>query len=162
MAPGMSLFTLRLSRKLIHLYRSMDVRLLCTSQPCDADSRESGRYVACLQPYFFWRYSEGFYYQVSINILNYLKQLSLTNFCWNCRKVQTESATGSSSSSRVRTTLSIEVEAVDFDTQACMLRLKGRNVEENPYVKVLISVQCPLDPSNQLNIYRWERTTPLM
>jgi protein pelota len=52
------------------------------------------------------------------------------------RKVQTESATGSSSSSRVRTMLTIEVETIDFDTQACVLRLKGRNVEENQYVKV--------------------------
>ena len=33
--------------------------------------------------------------------------------------------------------LTIEVETIDFDTQACVLRLKGRNVEENQYVKVL-------------------------
>jgi len=52
------------------------------------------------------------------------------------RKVQTESATGSSTSNRVRTTLTIQVESVDFDTQACVLRLKGRNVTENQYVKV--------------------------
>lgn len=52
------------------------------------------------------------------------------------RKVQNETATGSSSSSRVRTTLTICVESIDFDTQACVLRLKGRNVEENQYVKV--------------------------
>ncbi|XP_047098957.1 protein pelota [Schistocerca piceifrons] len=52
------------------------------------------------------------------------------------RKVQTESSTGSSTSNRVRTTLTIRVEAIDFDTQACMLRLKGRNVEENQYVKM--------------------------
>lgn len=52
------------------------------------------------------------------------------------RKVQTESATGSSSSNRVRTVLTIRVETIDFDTQACVLRLKGRNVEENQYVKV--------------------------
>lgn len=52
------------------------------------------------------------------------------------RKVQTESTTGSSSSNRVRTTLTISVENIDFDTQACMLRLKGRNIEENPYVKM--------------------------
>jgi len=32
--------------------------------------------------------------------------------------------------------ITIEVETIDFDTQACMLRLKGRNVEENQYVKV--------------------------
>lgn len=52
------------------------------------------------------------------------------------RKVQTESTTGSSSSSRVRTMLTISVENIDFDTQACMLRLKGRNIEENQYVKM--------------------------
>lgn len=56
------------------------------------------------------------------------------------RKVQTESSTGSSTSSRVRTTLMIRVENIDFDTQACMLRLKGRNIEENQYVKVRLIV----------------------
>ncbi|XP_058120287.1 protein pelota [Anopheles ziemanni] len=52
------------------------------------------------------------------------------------RKVQNESSTGSSSSSRVRTTLTISVETIDFDTQAQMLRLKGRNIEENQFVKM--------------------------
>lgn len=52
------------------------------------------------------------------------------------RKVQTESATGSSSSSRVRTTLKINVETIDLDTHGGMLRLKGKNIEENQYVKV--------------------------
>ncbi|XP_035776130.1 protein pelota-like isoform X1 [Anopheles albimanus] len=52
------------------------------------------------------------------------------------RKVQNESSTGSSSSSRVRTTLTISVEAIDFDTQAQMLRVKGRNIEENQFVKM--------------------------
>jgi len=32
--------------------------------------------------------------------------------------------------------LTIQVETIDFDTQACVLRVKGRNVEENEYVKV--------------------------
>ncbi|XP_066253158.1 protein pelota [Euwallacea similis] len=52
------------------------------------------------------------------------------------RKVQSESSTGSSTSNRIRTTLTITVESIDFDTQACMLRLKGRNIEENQYVKM--------------------------
>lgn len=56
------------------------------------------------------------------------------------RKVQSESSTGSSTSNRVRTTLTISVENIDFDTQACMLRLKGRNIEENQYVKVSLSI----------------------
>ncbi|XP_055342363.1 protein pelota-like isoform X2 [Paramacrobiotus metropolitanus] len=52
------------------------------------------------------------------------------------RKVNTESATGSTSANRVRTTLTLAVENVDFDTQAGMLRVKGRNTEENEYVKM--------------------------
>ncbi|KFM65584.1 Protein pelota, partial [Stegodyphus mimosarum] len=52
------------------------------------------------------------------------------------RKVTTESATGSTGSNRVRTTLTIKVEDIDFDTQACMLRVKGRNIQENMYVKM--------------------------
>uniref|UniRef100_A0A1W7R9Z6 Protein pelota homolog n=1 Tax=Hadrurus spadix TaxID=141984 RepID=A0A1W7R9Z6_9SCOR len=52
------------------------------------------------------------------------------------RKVTTESATGSTGSNRVRTTLTIAIENIDFDTQACMLRVKGRNIMENQYVKM--------------------------
>ena len=60
------------------------------------------------------------------------------------RKVQTESATGSTSSSKVRTMLTIAVEAIDFDTQARVLRVKGRNIQENQYVKV--KVFCVFSP----------------
>ncbi|KAL2078738.1 hypothetical protein ACEWY4_026423 [Coilia grayii] len=52
------------------------------------------------------------------------------------RKVQTESSTGSVGSSRVRTTLTLCVETIDFDSQACQLRVKGTNLEENQYVKM--------------------------
>merc|ERR1719189_2852875 len=52
------------------------------------------------------------------------------------RKVVNESATGSRSADKVRTTLTVQVETIDFDTQAGMLRLKGRNIEENPHVKM--------------------------
>lgn len=52
------------------------------------------------------------------------------------RKVQTESPTGSVGSSRVRTTLTLCVETIDFDSQACQLRVKGTNIEENQYVKM--------------------------
>ena len=47
-----------------------------------------------------------------------------------------ESATGSSTSNRVRTTLTLSVEGIEFDTSACQLRVKGRNIQENQYVKV--------------------------
>lgn len=52
------------------------------------------------------------------------------------RKVQNESATGSVSVNKVRTTLCIRVETIDFDTHGCVLRVKGRNIMENQYVKM--------------------------
>lgn len=52
------------------------------------------------------------------------------------RKVTTESATGTTASNKVRTTLTVQVESVEYDTQGCVLRVKGRNVVENDYVKI--------------------------
>lgn len=52
------------------------------------------------------------------------------------RKVQTESNTGSVGSNRVRTMLTITVETIDFDSQACVLHVKGRNIQENRFVKM--------------------------
>lgn len=51
-------------------------------------------------------------------------------------QVVNESATGSTTSKRVRLSLTIAVERVDFDSNSCLLRLSGRNSEENPHVKV--------------------------
>lgn len=77
--------------------------------------------------YFVWKSDLYKYLEVNHSCLYYLSLY---------RKVQNESATGSSTSHRVRTTLTVRIESVDFDTQACLLRLKGRNIEENDYVKV--------------------------
>ena len=52
------------------------------------------------------------------------------------RKVQNESATGSTTTNRVRTTLTIKVEKTDFDVQAGALHVSGPVVEENKYVKM--------------------------
>ncbi|CAN0230170.1 unnamed protein product, partial [Ectocarpus sp. 13 AM-2016] len=50
--------------------------------------------------------------------------------------VVNESSTGSTTSKRVRLSLTIAVERVDFDSDSCLLRLSGRNSEENPHVKI--------------------------
>lgn len=63
-------------------------------------------------------------------------QATMLLYSSNSRKVQNESATGSVSVNKVRTTLTIQVEGIDFDTQACVLRVKGRNICENQYVRV--------------------------
>ncbi|KAK3862801.1 hypothetical protein Pcinc_024911 [Petrolisthes cinctipes] len=72
------------------------------------------------------------------------------------RKVLQESATGSSTSSRVRTTITIQVEAVTFDTAACMLRVKGRNVEENQYIKMGAYHTVDLEPNRKFTLFKEE------
>ncbi|KAJ3074447.1 hypothetical protein HDU98_011230 [Podochytrium sp. JEL0797] len=52
------------------------------------------------------------------------------------RRVVTETVTGSTDKSSVRMTLTIKVVSVEFDTQACVMRVNGRNVVENKYVKL--------------------------
>ncbi|KAJ3399675.1 hypothetical protein HDV05_001655, partial [Chytridiales sp. JEL 0842] len=52
------------------------------------------------------------------------------------RRVVSESATGSTDKSSVRINLTIRVESVEFDTQACVLRVNGRNIVENKFVKM--------------------------
>lgn len=74
------------------------------------------------------------------------------------RKVQTESATGSSGSYRVRTMLTIRVESVDFDHQACVLRVKGRNIAENQYVKMNAYHTLDLEPNRKFTLakHHWD------
>lgn len=50
-------------------------------------------------------------------------------------RLQSESATGSTTSQRVRLTLTITVESVNFDPQVGLLRINGKVSSENPYVK---------------------------
>lgn len=77
------------------------------------------------------------------------------------RKVQTESQTGSVGSSRVRTTLTICVESIDFDSQACQLRVKGTNLEENQYVKMgaYHTIELELNRKFTLAKKNWDSVT---
>ncbi|NP_001088486.1 protein pelota homolog [Xenopus laevis] len=68
------------------------------------------------------------------------------------RKVQTESSTGSVGSNRVRTTLTICVETIDFDSQACQLRVKGINIQENQYVKMGAYHTIELEPNRKFTL----------
>lgn len=77
------------------------------------------------------------------------------------RKVQTESATGSVSVNKVRTTLTIQVETIDFDTQGCVLRVKGRNIQENQYVKMgaYHTLDLELNRKFTLGKHEWDSVT---
>uniref|UniRef100_K3WRF6 Protein pelota homolog n=1 Tax=Globisporangium ultimum (strain ATCC 200006 / CBS 805.95 / DAOM BR144) TaxID=431595 RepID=K3WRF6_GLOUD len=52
------------------------------------------------------------------------------------RKVVKEGTTGSTSSQRVRMTLQIEVEQINFDPALCVLRIKGKNIMESQHVRL--------------------------
>ena len=56
--------------------------------------------------------------------------------CTTLRKVVNTSSTGSITSSKVRTNLTIRVEKVDFDPSSLTLRLSGPNMEESRVVKM--------------------------
>ncbi|CAF3151468.1 unnamed protein product [Rotaria sp. Silwood2] len=51
------------------------------------------------------------------------------------RKVVQTTDTGSSTTTKKRMTLTIEVVSVSYDSAACALRVKGRTIEENEFVK---------------------------
>jgi protein pelota len=51
------------------------------------------------------------------------------------RKVTQTTDTGSSSTTKKRMTLTIEVFDVHYDSAACALRVKGRTIEESDFVK---------------------------
>ena len=56
--------------------------------------------------------------------------------CTTLRKVINTSSTGSTTSSKVRTNLTIRVQKVDFDPDSLTLRLSGPNVQESKVVKM--------------------------
>ena len=84
------------------------------------------------------------------NLITEGDQLRASTF----RKVQQESSTGSSSSSRVRTVVTIQVEATDFDLGGCLLRVKGRNVQENQYIKMGAYHTVDLEPNRKFTLQK--------
>jgi protein pelota len=52
------------------------------------------------------------------------------------RNYTREGSTGSTTKSRVHTTLTIATEKVEFDAERCSLRIAGKNIMENEFVKL--------------------------
>ncbi|RKP08631.1 eRF1 domain 1-domain-containing protein [Thamnocephalis sphaerospora] len=75
------------------------------------------------------------------------------------RRVQSVTATGSTSSQRVRTTLTIKVERTEFDAQECVLSVNGQNVVENEYVKLGQYHTLDLELNRNFTIYKVEWDT---
>ncbi|KJH48663.1 putative translation factor pelota [Dictyocaulus viviparus] len=75
------------------------------------------------------------------------------------RKVVTESSSGTTSSQRMHTVLTISVEAIDFDPGANALHLKGRNIEENNLVKLGAYHTLDLEPNRKFTLEKTEWDT---
>ncbi|OLL24518.1 Protein pelota [Neolecta irregularis DAH-3] len=76
--------------------------------------------------------------------------------CSTARKITTESATGSSTSHRVRLTLTIAVESIDFDAQAGELHLGGTVVTENKHVKLGAYHTLDLEKDKSFTMFKQE------
>ncbi|PAV65197.1 hypothetical protein WR25_14523 isoform B [Diploscapter pachys] len=72
------------------------------------------------------------------------------------RKVISETSTGTTSSQRKHTTLTISVESVDFDPGALQLHLKGRNQEENELVKMGAYHTLDIEPNRKFTLQKAE------
>ncbi|KAJ1619488.1 eRF1 domain 1-domain-containing protein [Pavlovales sp. CCMP2436] len=74
------------------------------------------------------------------------------------RKVHKELASGASDSQRVKLNLTVKVEKVSFDAEASELRLSGRNVEENEWVKMgaFHTLELQLHRAVRLSKYVWD------
>lgn len=70
------------------------------------------------------------------------------------RKVQQESTTGSSTSTKVRTTLCLLTESTEYDTPAGVLRVKGRNTAENQYVKMGAYHTLDIEINRKFSLYK--------
>uniref|UniRef100_A0A7I4YA70 Protein pelota homolog n=1 Tax=Haemonchus contortus TaxID=6289 RepID=A0A7I4YA70_HAECO len=75
------------------------------------------------------------------------------------RKVVTETSTGTTSSQRMHTVLTISVEAIDFDPGANALHLKGRNIQENDLVKLGAYHTLDLEPNRKFTLEKTEWDT---
>ncbi|KAI8576982.1 hypothetical protein K450DRAFT_254524 [Umbelopsis ramanniana AG] len=89
------------------------------------------------------------------NLIQTEDQLKATTI----RRIQSESATGSSSSQRVRLTLTIVVETVDFDPQAGLLRINGRVSSESQYVKMNSYHTIDLELNRNFTLFKNEWDT---
>ena len=101
----------------------------------DTFTRRTRGHVACLQLDLQRRLYKSNYDQVNEGPRHGLKKF-LTYTLFYKRRIQTESTTGSTANQRVRLTLTITVEGVDFDPNVGLLRINGRVASENQYVKV--------------------------
>ena len=74
------------------------------------------------------------------------------------RKVTRQSATGSTSSTKQRVTLTIDVEEINYDPSEVSIRLRGKNVEENPHVKMgaYHALDLTLDRKFELHKQCWD------
>ncbi|CAG8567323.1 11734_t:CDS:10 [Dentiscutata heterogama] len=72
------------------------------------------------------------------------------------RRVQNESSTGSVESQRIRLTLTISVDDIDFDPQGGLLRIKGRNIVENKYVKMGMYHTIDLELNRNFTLFKAE------
>lgn len=74
------------------------------------------------------------------------------------RRVTSETETGSTDKTSVHTIVSLKVEEIEFDVQAGKLRVAGRNVEENKYIRLgaFHTVDIELNRKFTIGKHEWD------
>jgi len=72
------------------------------------------------------------------------------------RKVTTESSTGSKDSNKIRITLTIRVESTEYDSQGSQIRVKGKNIVENDYVKMGQYHTIDIELNTKLTLWKFK------
>ena len=70
----------------------------------------------------------------------------------------TESSTGTTGSNKIRITLTLRVENTEYDAQASQIRVKGKNIVENDYVKMgqYHTIDIELNTKFTLWKFKWD------
>ena len=66
---------------------------------------------------------------------------------------------GSRDSKKVRLTLTLDVEDIEYDNEGCKLRVKGRNIEENEFVKMGAYHTIDIEPNRKFTLAKTEWDT---
>ncbi|KAK4337046.1 hypothetical protein RND71_044122 [Anisodus tanguticus] len=71
------------------------------------------------------------------------------------RKVITESSTGTTGSNKIRINLTLRVESTEYDAETSSIRVKGKNIVENDYVKIGQYHSIDIDLNSKFTLWKF-------
>ena len=102
-------------------------------------------------------YRKGKRLLVRFNLGEFRRSINNTSALSLCLVI-TESSTGTTGSNKIRITLTLRVENTEYDAQASQIRVKGKNIVENDYVKMgqYHTIDIELNTKFTLWKFKWD------